>query len=201
MYKIDELMNMLDCNNSIEIQEKGIELAKNVKNIKVFVLPQNESYNKNVWENCAKILEDRTDDELTICLSELMAWIKDWENPGALTIIKRLRGFSETRGLSAEINNCAKVARATNNQKWLISLAQFIDVEKIRKNFSAETWELLEPYYNNSALRKALRGIDIYDIDEIITMLDWNNSEEIQQRGIELAQDIKCINAFILPSR
>ena len=30
MYNIDKIMDMLDCNNSMETQEKGIELAKNV---------------------------------------------------------------------------------------------------------------------------------------------------------------------------
>ena len=35
MYNIDEVMDMLDCNNDVEIQEKGIELAKNVNNRRI----------------------------------------------------------------------------------------------------------------------------------------------------------------------
>lgn len=36
-------------------------------------------------------------------------------------------------------------------------------------------------------------------IDEIMDMLDWNKSEEIQQKGIEIASGIKCLSAFVLP--
>ena len=37
------------------------------------------------------------------------------------------------------------------------------------------------------------------NIDEIMEMLDWSNSIETQQKGIEFAKDIKSINAFVLP--
>ena len=39
----------------------------------------------------------------------------------------------------------------------------------------------------------------MHDIDKIMSMLDWRNSEEIQQEGIKLAKDIKTINVFIMP--
>lgn len=38
MFDIDRIMNMLDCNNSIEIWEEGIELAKNIKAINALII-------------------------------------------------------------------------------------------------------------------------------------------------------------------
>lgn len=57
MVNIDAIMALLDWNNSAEQQERGIELAKNVKCINVFLQPNQREYGKNVWDNCAKILK------------------------------------------------------------------------------------------------------------------------------------------------
>ena len=58
MIGIDELLDMLDWNNDPTIQAKGIELARDVKTTNPFVLPMDSKYGKNVWENCAKIIND-----------------------------------------------------------------------------------------------------------------------------------------------
>ena len=39
------------------------------------------------------------------------------------------------------------------------------------------------------------------NIDAIMALLDWNNSTEQQERGIELAKDVKCINVFLQPNQ
>ena len=37
------------------------------------------------------------------------------------------------------------------------------------------------------------------NIDYILSLLDWNNSDEEQEKGVKLAKDIKYISAFIQP--
>ena len=37
------------------------------------------------------------------------------------------------------------------------------------------------------------------NIDYIMNLFDWNNSDDDQTRGLKLAEDIKCISAFIQP--
>ena len=37
------------------------------------------------------------------------------------------------------------------------------------------------------------------NIDYIMNLFDWNNSDDDQRRGVELAKDIKCISAFMQP--
>ena len=61
MYNIDEIIHMLDWNQPEEIQTKGRKLARDVKCFHVFIQPGYAKYNKNVWDNCALIIADKTD--------------------------------------------------------------------------------------------------------------------------------------------
>ncbi len=63
MVNIVYIMDLLDWNNSIEKQEQGVKLAKDVKCIHVFLQPGNRYYGKNVWDNCAKFLSERSNEE------------------------------------------------------------------------------------------------------------------------------------------
>ena len=93
-YYMEYIMNLLDWNRNANEQAKGIELAKKVQDIKAFLQPCNKKYNKNVWENCAKILAERTDEELSPYLVELLEWLQDLNWPGAVIIAERLKSFS-----------------------------------------------------------------------------------------------------------
>ena len=86
MVSIDYIMSLLDWNNSTEQQTQGIELAKRVKCLNVFLQPNNYCYGKNVWGNCAKILSARSNEELSPYLTELMMWLQDMNWPGAFCI-------------------------------------------------------------------------------------------------------------------
>ena len=65
MIDIDYIMTLLDWNESDENQCYGLELAKKVNCFNVFLQPCNKNINKNVWNNCAKILSDKSDEELS----------------------------------------------------------------------------------------------------------------------------------------
>lgn len=53
MVDIDYVMELMDWNNSIENQKKGVALARNIKCLNAFLQP-GAPYGKSVWENCAK---------------------------------------------------------------------------------------------------------------------------------------------------
>ena len=93
MYSIDEIMEMLDSslerNNSCEIQKQGIELGKKIKCLDVFFQPVYPS-GKLVWENCAKIIVSKTDEELEPYIFKMFEWLDDINWPGALIIFERL---------------------------------------------------------------------------------------------------------------
>lgn len=122
MLGIDEIMCMLDWNNSTDEQEKGIILARQIKNFNVFIQPCNKDFNKNVWENCALILSEKTDEELTPYLTELLIWLQDLTWPGAFSIFNRMCAFSNTEAFDSAYNSCILCACALNESVWAENL-------------------------------------------------------------------------------
>ena len=150
LFDIDKIMDMIDCNNSIEIQEKGIELAKNIKSINAFILPVHPGCNKNVWENCAKILAGRTDKELVPYLTDILLWIEDMNWPGAMIILERMKNFSDVRTLSLAIQETISILDASNRENrevWLMVLSELLDNEKLEKELPINTLSELKRYY------------------------------------------------------
>ena len=118
MVNIDYIMGLLDWNNSIEKQEQGVELAKSVNCINVFLQPGGRYYGKNVWNNCAKILSARSNEELSPYLIELMEWLQDMNWPGAFCIFNRLKGMVNEQLFQYSYIICLKYARALDDDIW-----------------------------------------------------------------------------------
>ena len=118
-------MGMLDWNQDPDVQNKGIELAKNVRCINVFVQPLLPEYNKNVWGNCALILAARTDLELRPYIDKLFEWILDMNWPGAYCIYDRLKQYADKEWLDYILNECIKEAKALDEEIWLDTLLEF----------------------------------------------------------------------------
>ena len=150
MCNIDEIMNMLDWNNNAETQQKGIELAKDIKSINVFILPMHPGCSKNVWDNCAIILADKSDEVLNPYLIRLLEWIKDINWPGALIILDRLKRFSETSMLYFAVKVCVKKAVATNDRIWLGSMSELLDNDKLKNELPKDVLEVLQSLYHHN---------------------------------------------------
>ena len=118
MVDINYIMGLLDWGNSIEKQEKGIKLAKNIECINVFLQPCSDNYNKNVWDNCAKILSARPNEELFPYMIELMEWLRDMNWPGAFCIFDRLKGMVNEPLFESSYTICLKYAQALENEVW-----------------------------------------------------------------------------------
>lgn len=78
---IDKIFEYLSWDNSDEVQKLGIELAGNINNLSVLIMPIE---NKSIWENCAKVLISKSDEELSMYLIELFEWLKDMNWPGGI---------------------------------------------------------------------------------------------------------------------
>jgi len=123
---ISILMNMIDWNSSEENQQKGIELAKKVKDLNIFLQPLFPSFNKNVWDNCAKILYEKSDNELEPYLIPLLEWLQDLTWPGALLIAKRLSLYGNQQLLTEAKNICLARAEKEDEKIWAINLFQML---------------------------------------------------------------------------
>ena len=118
MVDITEIMDMLDWHMPTEIQTEGISLARNIETITPFIQPLTPQHNKNVWENCAVIISERSDEEIKPHLPEVLEWLQDMNWPGALCILDRLRKFSDSNTIFEAINTCIQKARENRDDVW-----------------------------------------------------------------------------------
>lgn len=122
MVDITEIMDMLDWHMPSEIQSKGISLARNTETIIPFIQPLTPKHNKNVWENCAVIISERSDEEIKPHLPEMLEWLQDMNWPGAFCILNRLQKYSDENSLCNAINVCMKKAKKCRDEVWKSNL-------------------------------------------------------------------------------
>ena len=127
---IDELFDMLSWNSDEETQRKGIELAQDVKCISVFLQPHGLEHSKDVWENCAKVLIAKTDDELLPYIGKLFVWFQDMCWPGANLIYDRLLMIPWEK-IEMPLKISIKLANKNQDKPWLTALNAFRDTKLI----------------------------------------------------------------------
>ncbi|MBQ7232471.1 MAG: DUF5071 domain-containing protein [Bacillales bacterium] len=120
---IDDIFYMLSSEREADVQAEGIKEAKKIKNLSVLIQPMET---KMIWENCAKVLVSKTDQELEFYLSRLFMWLQDMNWPGADLIFQRLKDMPwEFVRLPYEIS--CKIAHRTNDVVWLAVLDDFLN--------------------------------------------------------------------------
>ena len=118
---IDRIFEMLSWDNDEKIQAQGINEAKKIKNISVLIQPIES---KSVWENCAKVLASKTDEELKIYLIDLFKWLQDMNWPGADIIYKRLKHIPIEQ-IEMAYRYCLSLAEQTEDMVWKRVLVDF----------------------------------------------------------------------------
>ena len=127
MNNIDEILYLIDWHRSPEEQQQGIALAREVKCIKTFFQPCGPGYNKSVWENCARIVSERTDEELIPYTIDMLMWLQDSNWPGAELILLRLKNFSDFTIMSLIIKDMIPALEAVGEVSWLMSIAELLE--------------------------------------------------------------------------
>ena len=124
MSNIDDIMDMLDWNQPEHIQAEGRRLAKDVRCINVFLQPGSREHCKNVWDNCAQILSERSDEELKPYVGQLLEWLLDMNWPGAACVFERLTRFKDRKWLKWILEERMKEAEALKEEIWLFNMQQ-----------------------------------------------------------------------------
>ncbi|MBQ4563745.1 MAG: DUF5071 domain-containing protein [Lachnospiraceae bacterium] len=124
MVEVTVIMDMIDWHMPPEVQSKGIALAKKLETIIPFIQPVTSRHNKNVWDNCALIIAEKSDEELKPYLTELLEWLQDMNWPGAYCIRERLQRYSDNDSIHSAINICVEKAKACNDEIWEDNLHQ-----------------------------------------------------------------------------
>ncbi len=125
---IDNIFECLSCSNSQEKQQYGIEMASQIKNLSVLIMPIES---KSVWENCAKVIVSKTDEELQLYYIKLFEWLQDMNWPGAELIYDRLSGVSNEYFLHAFQYSISQ-ARKMEEYAWERSLEEFYSEWKLK---------------------------------------------------------------------
>ena len=120
-YSIDELFAMLSWDSSEEIQKIGLAEARKVKHLSVFLQPIES---KSVWENCAKVLIEKSDLELERYLVDLFQWLQDMNWPGAGLIYGRLKEIPRNL-VQFAYSVCLEQAISTGDDCWRETLVDF----------------------------------------------------------------------------
>lgn len=118
MVDILEILDMIDWSKPVETQSKGISLASKFENIVPFIQPLTPKHNKNVWENCAVIISQKSDEKIKPYLVELLEWLQDMNWPGALCILDRLCKYSDNNTIFEAINTCIEKAKESRDDVW-----------------------------------------------------------------------------------
>ena len=150
MNNIEKIMKMINWNSDIETQNKGVKLASHIKDLSIFIQPM-EFGSKAVWENCAKILSEKSDDELVPYLNDILEWLQDINWPGAFKIIERLKCFSGEKLLQSFIYTFKK-AKELNNEEglmWLDYLSELLDNKEVEQMLPEEVLNILRQHYHN----------------------------------------------------
>ncbi len=130
MVDITDIMDMLDWHMSSEIQSKGISLARNTETIIPFIQPLTPKHNKNVWENCAVIIAEKSDENLKTYLVDLLEWLQDMNWPGAFCILNRLQKYSDKNSICSAISVCIEKAKKCGDEVWESNLCLLLQKQQ-----------------------------------------------------------------------
>ncbi len=88
---MEELLKQLSWDTPKSIKKEAIKKLKKEKDLRIFFQPTSKECNKNVWDNCAKIIISKTDAELIPYMDNMFEWLQDMNWPGSWKILKRIK--------------------------------------------------------------------------------------------------------------
>lgn len=149
MERMNQIYQMLDYKNPIDIQEKGKQQARKITDLSLLITPP---ASPSVWEQCAIILSEKTDDELVPYLTSILQWLYDLNWPGALTILNRLKKFSGKQLKKSFIDSVVRAINSHDEEEgmmWLDYLSELLDNKELKKELPEEILNILEKHYNH----------------------------------------------------
>ena len=143
---VNRLFEMLNWDSDEDIQQKGLEEAAKVRYLSIFIQPVE---GKGLWENCAKVLASKTDEELEPYLMLIFEWFQDANWPGFMTIYERLKNIPAKRIVAAYEFTITRAQEVRNNEAemWLTYLAGLITNQELLELLPHNQQELMKKHY------------------------------------------------------
>lgn len=139
---INELFKMLSWDSDEETQKKGIEEGSKVKYFSIFIQPLE---NKGVWENCAKIIAQKSDNELELYIFLLLEWLQDANWPGFDIIYNRIK-IMPVKLISFDYAYSIRKAVGIEDEMWLVYLASLSTNKELYESLSNKEKEIIDNY-------------------------------------------------------
>ena len=149
MTDIDRIMYLIDWKRSPNEQREGIFLARDVVCISAFFQPVGPGYSKSVWENCATIICERSDEELLPYILNMILWIQDLNWPGAAQIQQRLIAFRNVSRLALVLNSIVPALEKLEETSWLQFISDLLSNQELGQVINNSTREILAKYSIN----------------------------------------------------
>ena len=118
------ILEMLRWDAPDSVKQRGLELARKVEDIWIFLQPQ-ENLGKAVWGECARILCEKSDGDLEPYFVPLLQWLQDLNWPGAWDVLGRLR-VVEPHRIIRQYACCISTAEGLKDESWLYYLSGLI---------------------------------------------------------------------------
>ena len=144
---IDTLFVMLDEEQPTEVQEAALREARKIKSLSVFMQPIEYKWS---WENCAKVICEKTDKELDTYICEMLKWRRDLTRPGAFLIMERLEKM-DSQLLVYAVGYQVKQAILLKDNEWLTYMSYLLKNKKLYDAFSEnkKCQKILKRYYES----------------------------------------------------
>ncbi len=164
-----KILESLDINNDIAIQELGIKEASQVKDFAFLFRPANPG--KCVWQNCAKVICNKSDEELEPYLTDMLEWLEEekycFRNDGSMIIRQKLEKMPPQL-LKEPLEKTLKKALTEKNFKLLDSCCEFLSFDNPK----------VKEYIDSKLLQ------EIEDLYDALADLSWDSPEEKLQQSI-----------------
>lgn len=144
---IDKIMYLINWNRSESEQQEGIRMAQQVSCLKAFCRPGGQLGGKGVWDNCAIIICERSDNELEPYISDMLLWIEDLNWPGAEQIQNRLAQFQKVDLLAMWLNDWVPALAKLEQWAWLSFISVVLDNSKLIPLLNPDALRVLKTYY------------------------------------------------------
>ena len=131
---IETLYEMLDEEQPTEVQEEAIREARKIKSLSVLMQPVEYKWS---WENCAKVICEKTDEELNSYTYEMLEWLQDLNWPGAFLIMERLEKM-DPQLLVYDAIYKVKQALLLKDNEWLTYMSYLLKNKKFYDALSEE---------------------------------------------------------------
>jgi len=139
---MNNILEMLNENNTQEIQQKAVELAKEIDDISIFF---DYSIPSTLWKNCAKVISRKTDEELKPYIKNMLEWIEDINRPGAFRIYFRLKDM-DVNYLYNDYVEYIETTIKKNDESALEFLSGLIEKEEIKNKLPIDLYNILKKY-------------------------------------------------------